>query len=77
MCSVTWSLSDTGYQVFFNRDEQRSRALALPPAIYDRQGVAVMMPLDPQGQAVGLALISSGYRCVCLITIKAECQMGR
>lgn len=35
MCSVTWSLSDTCYQVFFNRDEQRSRALALPPAIYD------------------------------------------
>lgn len=40
MCSVTWSLSETGYQVFFNRDEQKSRALALAPAIYDRQGVS-------------------------------------
>lgn len=66
MCSVTWSLSDTGYQVFFNRDEQRSRALALPPAIYDRQGVAVMMPLDPQGQGSWISLNQFGLS-LCLL----------
>lgn len=46
MCSVTWYLSDTGYQVFFNRDEQRSRALALPPKPYELQETSVLMPLD-------------------------------
>lgn len=66
MCSVTWSLSDTGYQVFFNRDEQKSRALALPPAIYDRQGVSVMMPLDPQGQGSWISLNQFGLS-LCLL----------
>lgn len=66
MCSVTWFLSDTGYQVFFNRDEQKSRALALPPAIYDRQGVSVMMPLDPQGQGSWISLNQFGLS-LCLL----------
>ncbi|EGR1093471.1 hypothetical protein EFU33_10315 [Vibrio cholerae] len=66
MCSVTWSLSDTGYQVFFNRDEQKSRALALPPVIYERQRVSVMMPLDPQGQGSWISLNQFGLS-LCLL----------
>ena len=46
MCSVSWLLEKKGYQVFFNRDEQKSRALALPPKKYTLDGVDVLMPLD-------------------------------
>ncbi|EEY99357.1 hypothetical protein VOA_001706 [Vibrio sp. RC586] len=66
MCSVTWYLSDTGYQVFFNRDEQKSRALALPPALYELQGASVLMPLDPQGHGSWIAVNEFGLS-ICLL----------
>ncbi|EGQ9324940.1 NRDE family protein [Vibrio cholerae] len=66
MCSVTWYLSDTGYQVFFNRDEQRSRALALPPKPYELQETSVLMPLDPQGQGSWISLNEFGLS-LCLL----------
>lgn len=61
----------------FNRDEQKSRALALAPAIYDRQGVSVMMPLDPQGQGSWISLNQFGLSLCLLNNYQAECQMER
>lgn len=66
MCSVTWSLSDTGYQVFFNRDEQKSRALALPPKLIELQGTSVLMPIDPQGQGSWISINQQGLS-LCLL----------
>lgn len=66
MCSVTWYLNDSGYQVFFNRDEQKSRALALPPKLIELQGTSVLMPIDPQGQGSWISMNEQGLS-LCLL----------
>ncbi len=49
MCTLSWLKSEQGYQVFFNRDEQRTRQQALPPQHFSSEGTAVLMPIDPEG----------------------------
>ncbi|MGB1321138.1 MAG: NRDE family protein [Vibrio gallaecicus] len=66
MCSVSWLLEEHGYQVFFNRDEQKSRALALPPKKYRVNNVDVMMPLDPTGGGSWISMNEFGLS-VCLL----------
>lgn len=48
MCTLSWLLNKNGYEIFFNRDEQRSRAKAIPPTLHEN--INVIMPVDPQGQ---------------------------
>ncbi len=43
---MTWILRDDGYEVFFNRDEQRAREPALPPSIGEREGSRFVAPRD-------------------------------
>lgn len=63
MCTLTYLLNDKGYELFFNRDEQRSRLLAIPPklnstkdAIYpiDRQGKGTWIAVNKQGMSIAL-----------------------
>ena len=49
MCTLSWTRNNESYQVFFNRDEQRTRSLAEPPECIDHNGVPVILPLDPDG----------------------------
>lgn len=46
MCTVTWLLRPAGYDVFFNRDELKTRPPALPPTRVNRAGVATLAPKD-------------------------------
>ncbi|MDA3872567.1 MAG: NRDE family protein [Kiritimatiellae bacterium] len=46
MCTLSWARDSTGVEIFFNRDEQRSRPQALSPT-EDASGVVA--PVDPQG----------------------------
>jgi hypothetical protein len=47
MCTASWWYAADGtYEVFFNRDEQTSRAAALLPKIYRRDGIRYIAPLD-------------------------------
>ncbi len=46
MCTATWLRIEDGYEVFFNRDELRTRKPALPPRIVVRDGVRIVAPLD-------------------------------
>ncbi|MEM1178875.1 MAG: NRDE family protein [Acidobacteriota bacterium] len=47
MCTVSWRSADAGgYELFFNRDELRSRKPALPPREIERDGVPVLTPVD-------------------------------
>ena len=48
MCTLTWYFDPHGYNVFFNRDEQKKRAKALPPRILE-ENIKFVMPIDPQG----------------------------
>jgi len=46
MCTMTWIREPAGYQVFFNRDERRTRKLAIPPAIRVKGTRRFIAPLD-------------------------------
>lgn len=54
MCTLTWLPESDGYAIFFNRDEQRSRARAKPPGYFPHYDA--IMPIDPQGGGTWLAL---------------------
>ncbi|NKB23842.1 MAG: hypothetical protein GKR87_05585 [Kiritimatiellae bacterium] len=48
MCTVTWLHDTHRYEVFFNRDEQRTRLPASPPQIRIRNHMKYMAPIDEQ-----------------------------
>ena len=58
MCTLTYLLNDNGYELFFNRDEQRSRVLATPPIINQTENA--IYPIDPQGQGTWIAVNKKG-----------------
>jgi uncharacterized protein with NRDE domain len=58
MCTLTYLLNDDGYELFFNRDEQRSRALATPPKMHQKTNA--IYPTDPQGQGTWIAVNKQG-----------------
>ena len=67
MCTASWLLEPTGYQVFFNRDEQKGRAKALPPQQFSAVGdVSFLMPVDPVGQGSWIATNEFGLT-LCLL----------
>src|SRR3954452_6748188 len=46
MCTVSWFHTGAGYHLLSNRDEKKTRSLALPPAIDGRRGVRFIAPMD-------------------------------
>lgn len=60
MCTLSWRRDANGYQVYFNRDEQRSRAKAHLPKTYQHLGVKFLMPLDPVGEGSWIAVNEKG-----------------
>ena len=66
MCSVSWWVDESGYQLFFNRDEQKSRAPALAPQSFYQQEAHVLMPIDPVGQGSWISLNEHGVS-LCLL----------
>lgn len=58
MCTLTYRLTKTGYEIFFNRDEQRSRRQALPPMV--DKSLNAIYPVDPVGKGTWLAVHESG-----------------
>lgn len=46
MCTVTWFRSKGGYELFFNRDELRSRLPAVAPSAHESDGVSYLAPTD-------------------------------
>ncbi|RBP85646.1 hypothetical protein EBI01_02520 [Marinomonas rhizomae] len=66
MCSVSWWIDESGYQIFFNRDEQKMRASALPPQSFVQQDTEVLMPIDPVGQGSWISLNEQGLS-LCLL----------
>lgn len=61
MCTVTWLRPrQGGYAVFFNRDEQRRRAPALPPREQNRAGVRYVAPVDGAAGGTWLAANEHG-----------------
>ena len=46
MCTVTWLRDAAGFHLLHNRDELRTRQLALGPRIHERDGVRFIAPVD-------------------------------
>jgi hypothetical protein len=58
MCTLTYLLKDNGYELFFNRDEQRSRLLAELPKMNEENGA--IYPIDPVGGGTWIAVSKQG-----------------
>ena len=76
MCSVSWLLDSNGYQVFFNRDEQKSRALALPTQRLSLDGVSVLMPIDPVANGSWISVNEYGLTLCLLNNYQGEIPRG-
>lgn len=77
MCSVSWLVDKQGYQVFFNRDEQKRRALALPPERVRVQETDVLMPIDPVGQGSWISLNECGMTLCLLNNYQGQVPEGK
>jgi len=66
MCTVSWQHHADGYDLFFSRDEQRSRALGQPPREHGGDGTRWLAPRDPQGGGSWIVANSHGLT-VCLL----------
>ncbi|WP_413700120.1 NRDE family protein [Psychromonas sp. KJ10-10] len=70
MCTLTYRLTESGYELFFNRDEQRSRAQALHPIV--DPDLNAIYPIDPIGKGTWLAVHQSGLSLALLNFYQAQ-----
>jgi hypothetical protein len=73
MCSVSWVITDTGYEIFFNRDEQKTRSKALPPREFQLGQTKVLMPIDPVGLGSWISTNELGLS-LCLLNNYQGCN---
>ena len=66
MCTVTWLQTRDGFELRMNRDELRTRAVGMPPAICERDGVRYIAPRDVEGGGTWIAANDVGL-AVCLL----------
>lgn len=66
MCTVTWLATRDGFELRMNRDERRTRSVAIPPAVYERDGVRYVAPRDVDGGGTWIAVNDAGL-AVCLL----------
>lgn len=60
MCTVTWFFDADGYELFFNRDERRSRGVAEPPGEAVAGGVRYLAPTDRDAGGTWLTINQLG-----------------
>ena len=61
MCTVSWFLTEHGYELFFNRDELRTRQRALPPRAFTSvSGETVLAPVDSDAGGTWIATNAHG-----------------
>ena len=70
MCTVSWLHRPRGYDLFCNRDEKRTRAVAAPPRVSEAGGVRWIAPSDPDGSGTWIAVNDDGL-AVCLLNGRA------
>ena len=75
MCTVTWSKTNDGYQLFFNRDERRSRAEALPPRLESSDGSSWLAPRDAEAGGTWVAVNNRGLTVGLLNLYQAEAAL--
>lgn len=66
MCTATWFHGPQGLELYFNRDERRSRAPAEPPAVRTRGTLRFIAPLDGDFGGSWIAVSQRGL-VLCLL----------
>ena len=66
MCTATWLIRDESYELYFNRDELRTRKEALPPEIRRHGDVRFISPID---RDAGGTWIGVNDRAVCIFLL--------
>ena len=66
MCTLTWFVKNDGYELFFNRDERKSRSHAQSPNIFQRNQVSYISPTDSDAGGTWIATNQFGVT-VCLL----------
>ncbi|GAA6173401.1 hypothetical protein NBRC116592_30710 [Colwellia sp. KU-HH00111] len=70
MCTLAYLLHENGYEIFFNRDEQRARSPAILPAFYS--SINAIFPVDPQGKGTWIAVNQQGLTLALLNNYQAQ-----
>lgn len=76
MCTVSWQFNDTGYQLFFNRDELNTRQRALLPEIKQHQEVHFIAPTDTDAGGTWISINEYGVALCLLNNYAAQAQMA-
>lgn len=76
MCTASWFFHADGYHLFFNRDEQRTRTKALPPATFATDSGTALMPIDPDGGGSWMGVNSNGWTFALLNYYQGEVPDG-
>lgn len=66
MCTLTWFNKESGYELFFNRDERNSRSRAQPPTKQHQSGIHYISPTDTDAGGTWIACNHFGIT-VCLL----------
>jgi len=59
-------MEKNSYDLFFNRDELRSRSRAKKPEIYYKNGVSAIFPIDPDGSGTWIFINNKGVSAALL-----------
>lgn len=76
MCTVTWLRSASGYQLFFNRDELRSRQQAQPPQLHRENGTTYIAPIDGDAGGTWISVNQYGLTLCLLNNYRAATKLA-
>ncbi|MBI1762767.1 MAG: NRDE family protein [Acidobacteria bacterium] len=74
MCTVSWTHTATGYELFCNRDERRTRPPAWTPRVRERHGVRFSAPID--GESGGTWIGINQYGLTLALLNRYDVQAG-
>ena len=66
MCTLTWFVAPTGYELFFNRDESILRQRAIPPTVCNSTDLAYVAPTDTDAGGTWISVNQLGIT-ICLL----------
>lgn len=75
MCTLTWLRDASGYRIYFNRDEKRTRLPARPPAVRMIDGVPVLTPTDGDAGGSWMAVNAFGLTLAILNFYEADAAL--
>lgn len=74
MCTLTWRIEESGYELFFNRDESRQRLPALEPEIQLHGEVRYIAPTDADAGGTWIGVNEYGIAAALLNYYQGEIE---